>query len=230
MTADLPIKDFLAADGVENWRVISDGACAFYATSSFAESARLVDAIGRIGGIDEHPPRLDIRADGVTVRFLSKEADGYGLSQADLDLARKVEQTATSQGLTADPFAIQSLLVIPGAPDIGAVMPFWRAMLGYEPRIDSPDEDLVDPHDRDAAFWFEKMDEPRPGEGGSIHVAVWLPREQAQARIDAALAAGGHMVRDEFAPRWWTLADKYGNEVDISTVGGRSDSPSEVAE
>ena len=26
-----------------------------------------------------------------------------------------------------------------------AVMPFWRAILGYEPRPDSPDEDLVDP-------------------------------------------------------------------------------------
>ena len=25
------------------------------------------------------------------------------------------------------------------------VMPFWRALLGYEPRGDSPDEDLVDP-------------------------------------------------------------------------------------
>jgi len=33
------------------------------------------------------------------------------------------------------------------------------------------------------------------------------PYEQAEARIAAALAAGGRMVRDKFAPSWWTLAD-----------------------
>ena len=29
------------------------------------------------------------------------------------------------------------------------------------------------------------------------------------------------VVRDEFAPSWWTLADPAGNEADISTVRGR---------
>ncbi len=124
--------------------------------------------------------------------------------------------------MAADPRAVQSLLVIPGAPDRAAVMPFWRAVLGYEPRADSPDEDLVDPHGRDASRWFKPMDEARPGGLGAIHLAVWVPLEQAQARIDAALAAGGRLVRDEHAPSWWTLEDAYGNEVDVATVGGRS--------
>ena len=87
-------------------------------------------------------------------------------------------------------------------------MPFWRAVLGYEPRIDSPDEDLVDPHDRGAPFWFETMEEPRADGGGAIHVSVWIPQDQAEARVAAALAAGGHMVRDDYAPAWWTLADR----------------------
>ncbi len=29
------------------------------------------------------------------------------------------------------------------------------------------------------------------------------------------------MVRDTFAPSWWTLADAAGNEVDIVSVEGR---------
>jgi hypothetical protein len=29
------------------------------------------------------------------------------------------------------------------------------------------------------------------------------------------------MVRDEFAPAWWTLADAAGNEADIATVMSR---------
>ena len=100
-------------------------------------------------------------------------------------------------------------------------MPFWRAVLGYEPRIDSPDEDLVDPQDRGAPFWFEAMEEPRPDGGGAIHISVWVPHDQAESRVAAALAAGGHMVRDDFAPAWWTLADAAGNEVDISTTRSR---------
>ena len=52
-------------------------------------------------------------------------------------------------------------------------------------------------------------------------LAVWVPYEQAEARIAAALAAGGRMVRDEFAPYWWTLADAAGNEADIATTKGR---------
>jgi 4a-hydroxytetrahydrobiopterin dehydratase len=33
----------------------------------------------------------------------------------------------------------------------------------------------------------------------------------------AAIAAGGHLVSDENAPGWWTLADAEGNEVDVAS-------------
>jgi 4a-hydroxytetrahydrobiopterin dehydratase len=141
--------------------------------------------------------------------------------QGHVELARKISGAARKLGFSADPTAVQSLLVIPGAPAIAEVMPFWRAVLGYEPRRDSPAEDLVDPRGRGTPFWFEQMKEPRPGGGGAIHVAVWVPYEQAEARIAAALAAGGRMVRDQFAPSWWTLADAAGNEADIATTKGR---------
>ena len=72
-----------------------------------------------------------------------------------------------------------------------------------------------------SAFWFEQMEKPRPDGGGAIHVVIWVPYEQAQARIAAALAAGGRIVRDAFAPSWWTLADAAGNEADIATTTGR---------
>jgi 4a-hydroxytetrahydrobiopterin dehydratase len=65
------------------------------------------------------------------------------------------------------------------------------------------------------------MDTPRPDGGGAIHVGVWVPPDQAEARVAAALAAGGRMVRDQFAPSWWTLADAAGNEADIATTIGR---------
>jgi len=51
-----------------------------------------------------------------------------------------------------------------------------------------------------------------------MHVGIWVPHDQANARVAAGLAAGGRMVRDDFAPSWWTLADAAGNEADIATT------------
>jgi 4a-hydroxytetrahydrobiopterin dehydratase len=221
MSEPITAREFHATDGLADWRVLSEGATSFFGTGSFAESARLVQAIGELPGVGDHPPAVDIRARGVTVRLISIADDYFGLTDRDVEIARQVSAAARGLGLSADPSAVQNLLLVPGAADIGRVMPFWRAILGYEPRPDSPDEDLVDPHDRLPAFWFEGMAEPRADGGGAIHVAVWVPPEEAEARVAAALAAGGTMVRDESAPSWWTLADAAGNEADIATVAGR---------
>lgn len=221
MTDQISPKQFHESEGVEDWRVIGDGACAYFQTGSFAAGARLVQAISELPGVEDHPPDVDVRRDGVTVRLITYTNDYYGMSQRDVELARQISATARGLGLSADPLAVQSLLLIPGATDTAAVMPFWRAILGYEPRRDSPDADLVDPRGRWPGFWFERMEQPRPDGGGAIHVAIWVPYELAQARISAALAAGGRMVRDEFAPAWWTLADAAGNEADIATTMSR---------
>ena len=221
MTDRLSPKQFHEANGAEDWRVIGDGACAYFRTGSFAASARLVEAISQLPGIEDHKPDVDLRHDGVTVRLITYSDDYYGMSRRDLEMARQISAAARRLGLAADPLAVQSVLVIPGATSTAEVMPFWRAALGYEPRRDSPAEDLVDPRSRGPGLWFEHMREPRGDGGGAIHVAVWVPYEQAEVRLAAALAAGGRMVRDEFAPSWWTLADAAGNEVDIATTRGR---------
>jgi len=221
MTDGISPKQFHESDGVEDWRVLGEGACAYFRTGSFAAGVRLVQAIGGLGGLDDHHPDVDLRHDGVTVRLITVSDDWYGPSQRDVDLARQISAIARKQGVSADPAVVQTLLVIPGAPVTAEVMPFWRAVLGYEPRSDSPDEDLVDPRSRGPSFWFEPMNEPRPDGGGAIHVAIWVPHDKAEARIAAALAAGGRMVRDQCAPAWWTLADAAGNEADIATTTGR---------
>jgi 4a-hydroxytetrahydrobiopterin dehydratase len=221
MTDRITPKQFHESEGAEDWRVVGDGACAYFPTGSFAAAARLVQAIGELPGVDEHFPDADVRADGVTVRLLTKADDYYGMSRRDVELAGQISAAARKLGLSADPSAVQSVLVIPGASVTADVMPFWQAVLGYERRADTPEEDLVDPRGRGPAFWFERMRETRPGGLGAIHIAVWVPHDEAEDRIAAALAAGGRMVRDRFAPSWWTLADKAGNEADIATTKGR---------
>jgi len=211
-------QQFHAAEGAEAWRVLPEGAYAFFRADSFPASARLVGAIGGLLGEGDDAPNVDIRADGVTVLLRAFKGEQFGLVQSDLDLARSIATAAHEMGLAADPSAIQSLSIIPGATERGAIMPFWQTVLGYVPRPDSPDEDLVDTHDRGAPFWFEEMEELRADGAGTIHLVVWVPWDLAEARVEAGLAAGGRLVRHDVEEGFWTLADPAGNEVDIATT------------
>lgn len=194
-----------------------DGAFAFFRTGSFAASVRFVQAIGGLVGEGDEPD-IDIRGDGVTVLIRAFRTRGYGLVQGDLDLARAISTAARDLGLAAEPAAIQSLSIIPGALDRRAIMPFWQAVLAYDRRPESPDEDLVDPHGRLAPFWFEQMDEPRSDGAGTIHLVAWVPWDEAESRVAAGLAAGGRLIRHNLEEKFWTLADPAGNEVDIATT------------
>jgi 4a-hydroxytetrahydrobiopterin dehydratase len=223
MSEAIKIREFLAA--APDWRVVNDGADAFFGSTSLTQAAAFVGALAQIPNLGDHRYAIDVRPMGVTVRVVTLREDLMALTDDDLGLAQRISAVAREHGLPSDPAQVQSILIVPGAPNIKEVVPFWQAALGYVPRLDSPDEDLIDPHDRNAAFWFEQMDEARPGGFGAIHVAVWLAGEEARARVDAALAAGGTLVRDDYAPAWWTLADKYGNEIDIATSAYRDEPP-----
>ncbi len=219
MSEPLSPTAFERAEGASDWRVIGDGAAALFRTASFAAGAELVAAIGGLEGVEGHPPDVDLRPDGVTVRLVTCVEGYMGMTATDLDLARRISAVAREHGAVADPSSVQSVLVIIESMDPTTVMPFWRAILGYVDRPDSPD-DLVDPQGRGPALWFETLGDARPRAGG-IHLAVWVPREEAEARVAAALAAGGRMVRDQFAPSWWTLADAAGNEADVASIEQR---------
>ena len=221
MTDRITIPEFEHAEGTQDWRVLGDGATATFRTTSLAQSARLVAAIAALPGADDHPPDLDIRPIGVTARLVTFVGGYGGLTTADRELARRISAVARDHGAAADPSAVQSLLAIVGSQANAGVLPFWQAVLGYLPRPDSPEEDLVDPSGRWPGIWFEEMRQLRADGGGSIHLAVFVPSEQAEARVAAAVAAGGRIVRDDQAPTWWTLADTAGNECDVATTDGR---------
>src|SRR5215218_5594034 len=219
MSSPISPRQFHESEGVEDWRLVAEGACAYFRTGSFAAGARLVSAIGALPGLDAHHPDVDIRHDGVTVRLITITPDDFSLSERDLELARQISAIARDLGIPADPSAVQTVLVTIDALSLPTVMPFWRAVLGYVHREDSP-EDLIDPHFRAPGLWFQQMDAPRP-QRNRIHIDIWVPHDHAEARIAAALAAGGHLVTDTHAPSWWVLADPEGNEACIGTWLGR---------
>lgn len=103
--------------------------------------------------------------------------------------------------------------------DASKISPFWEAVLGYEP---DPDGHLIDPDRIGPIVWFQQMDEPRPVRN-RIHLDVTVAHDEADARIDAALKAGGRMVSDKMARSFWILADADGNEACICTWQDRDE-------
>ncbi len=216
MSEPISPRVFHEADGVEDWRVVGEGACAWFRTGSFAAGTALAQAIGEITGLDDDHPDLDIRSDGVVVRLVRRSPTHYGVVARHVELARQISAVARELDAPADPAVLGTVQLTVDAMVIPKVLPFWRAVLGYEARADSPEEDAEDPLHRNAPLWFQQMGDPRP-QRNRIHVDVWVPHDLAEARVAAALAAGGHLVSDAHAPSWWTLADSEDNEVDVCT-------------
>lgn len=207
-------KQFHQAAGIEDWRALGHTACARYRTATFAAGAALVAAIGRLADAANHHPDVDLRYPAVTVRLSTHEVGG--LSERDVELAREISAAARELGVAADPSGLSLVEVGIDALQIPAVQPFWSALLGYR----QGPADVVDPLGAGPALWFQQMDAPRP-QRNRIHLDVLVPHDVAEARVAAAIAAGGRLVTDRYAPAWWVLADAEGNEACVSTWQGR---------
>lgn len=215
MTDQITGKQFDESPDTEDWRALWGGgfACAHFQTASLAAGAALIQAITELSAVADHHVDVDLRPEGVTVRLFTYEPGG--LSNHDVELAREISAVARKLGVPADPAAVQYMQITIDALVTAEVLPFWRAVLGYQAVGEG---DLLDALRRGPAFSFQQMDTPRP-QRNRIHIDLYVPRDQVDARIAAALAAGGRVVNDAHAPDWWTLADAEGNEVDLAIWG-----------
>ena len=88
---------------------------------------------------------------------------------------------------------------------------FWRTVLGYAPMHD---DNCIDPLGQGSTVWMQDLDPNKPLRH-AMHVDVSVAREHVEARLAAALDAGGRIVDDSEAPEQWTLSDGAGNRVCI---------------
>ncbi|MCV7202104.1 4a-hydroxytetrahydrobiopterin dehydratase [Mycolicibacterium peregrinum] len=211
------------AIGPLGWRLVLGAVYTEVLVPSMADAAAAAAHAVRAAGADA--PRhlsIDIRSDRAVLRLRTRDA--HAVTGRDLELAREVSQALAGHGFetTTGRVTVQAIEVAIDALDIGAVRPFWKAVTGYidEPGNADLNAGLVDPFDRGPAIWFQQMDAPRP-QRNRIHLDIDVPHDAAQARVDAALAAGGILLSDRVAPRFWVLADTEGNEACICTWQGR---------
>ena len=202
-------REFLTAEGVDDWVVLHGGASAVFRVPSLGEAARLAEAVANVPGLEGAGGLLTIADDHLSVR-LSRGV--FRLEERHIDLARAVSAIARAQGALADRTAVQEVqLAIAAKPetiDVG----FWRAVLGYA-RL--ADDNTIDPLGHGSTVWMQELNADKPLRH-AMHVDVSVAREHAEARVAAALAAGGRIVDDADAPAGWILADRAGNRVCIA--------------
>jgi hypothetical protein len=145
------------------------------------------------------PLTVDLRPDGVTIdsgkdRWEDREGSA---TNRFVDLAGRVQTAARDLGLSAGPTRPRFVQLGIDAVDVPAARAFWASVLGYQhdPRVSVTD--IYDPRRLNRVLFFQRMDASdtvRRQHRNRLHVDLFLPNDQAEARIDAAVAAGGRIV------------------------------------
>lgn len=206
----------IEAQGLPDWRVLFDVLHARFETGSFAKGLDLVNRIGAAAEERNHHPDVDLTYPRVDVRLTSHDVGG--VTSRDIDLASAISGFAADVGATPAPHTVQVLELALDSADHEEIKPFWAAVLGLQ-ETDESDE-LVDKSGRLPTLWFQSTDPHEPPRQ-RFHVDIRVPPEVAEARVQAALDAGGTLVSDERAPAFWVLADAQGNKACVTTWQGR---------
>lgn len=205
------------AAGLADWRQLFEALRTRFLTGDFATGLSLTTRIGELAEAANHHPDVDLRYPHVNVTLFSH--DVFGVTSRDVDLALQISAAAADLGVSADPSVASVVEIALDTWDHEEIKPFWRAVLGMKDHP-SYDVELRDLSGSLPTLWFQETDqhdEPRQ----RFHLDVRVPPEVVESRIAAGLEAGGSLVTDEHAPRFWVLADAQGNKACLTTGRGR---------
>lgn len=195
-----------------DWREVNGMLRTRLRTKGFEESLALVNEIAKVAEEADHHPDIDLRWGWVGLALVSHDAGG--ITDRDISLAGEISRIASDRGASPQPEVGASLTVGIDTADADRIRPFWTALTGHEPAKGDPDT-LPSPDGQMPTIWFQTS-EPRD-DRGRLHIDVYVPHDEARARVDAVVAAGGRLVTDEYAPSWWVLADADGNLACVCT-------------
>lgn len=201
-------RDFLSADDLDDWVVLHGGPTAVFRVGSLVEAARLAATIAEVPGLEART-LLTAASDRLTVK-LTREM--WRTEAGHIAVARAISAVAREHGADADRAAVQEVSLAVAAKPDAIDLPFWRAVLGYAPMHD---DNAIDPNGLGSTVWMQDLDPAKPLRH-AMHVDVSVARDQGEARLAAAVAAGGVVVDDSAAPGSWILADRSGNKVCIA--------------
>lgn len=198
---------------LEDWRQLALALHARFRTGDFVTGLQFVTAVTEAAEAANHHPDVTLTYPYVDLKLVSHDVSR--VTQRDIDLARRISEIARERGIDAQPSAVTEIELALDTADVAALGPFWAALLtGSRDSVDG--DDVVDPSGRLPLLWFQHTDAhetPRQ----RFHIDLWVPHDQAEERIAAAVAAGGRVVDDGHAPSFVVLADPEGNKACVCT-------------
>ncbi|SDK15939.1 VOC family protein [Streptomyces indicus] len=243
----VPTPDVLAAiaDDLGDWRVLAQPLAARYvardADAAYAAeaggggdtrvasrggdptvAAAFVSAVAQVAATAGHAvPEIRLAGGAVDLLLYTVAPDGgRWIMPRDLELARLISGLAAKFQLRAVPAEVTQVELALDAADFNASGPFWSALLTGD-ASNTVHDSVFDPACRVPPLWFQGTD-PHETPRQRWHLDVWLAPEVVEARIAAAVAAGGTVVDTSGAPAYTVLADPEDNKVCVACATGRS--------
>src|SRR5918999_6405180 len=177
-------REFLSADGVDDWVILHGGPTAVFMVGSLQDAARLAAAVAEVPGLE---PRtlLTAPSDRLTVK-LTREV--WGTEGRHVEVARAISAIARAHGATADRAAVQEVQLAVAAKPDAIDLGFWRAVLGYVPMAD---DNGIDPLGHGSTVWMQELDEAKPLRH-AMHVDVSVARDLVtKSPASGGVLAGG---------------------------------------
>ena len=211
--------------GLDDWRQVLGRIKARFRTGDFATGLQLVDRIGAAAEEANHHPDVTLTYPEVLVTLSSHDVGG--ITSRDVELARRISSYAAELGATADTSGLTQLELGLDTDGGDRLAPFYAALLGGKVQDGEP----VDPSGQVPTVWWQGSGSGDPEEDGPSlpesdvpqrwHFDVWVPVDEGERRVQAALEAGGTLVSDAAAPSYWVVADAEGNRSCVCTVADR---------
>jgi 4a-hydroxytetrahydrobiopterin dehydratase len=213
----LRYPEVVAEEGLDDWRFFLVKLHTRFKTGSFVKGLELVTRITEAAEAADHHPDVVLTYPQVDVTLFSH--DVKGVTSRDVDLARRISAIAAELGLESAPREVSTLELALDVPDAAEVKAFWAAVLGYDHHERWPE--VYDSSGRNNTLWFQTAPDASGEVQQRFHLDIVVPRDVAEERVEAAIAAGGTLVSTDEVPAFWVLADAHGNKVCVCTADGR---------
>ena len=211
-----------AQEQLPGWTVVDGRLEVSVRAKDFTQAIEFVNRFTNFAEAQDHHPDFEIRYNTIRMRVVSHDV-GH-LTDRDIRFATSVDVLIEEMQLKRQPEKIARTHLVLVSSDVAAIKPFWQAILNFK-EVKGDENMIVDRSDVLPPIRFHQFadatastDEANlSGALGKAHMDVFLPADQAESRVQAAVEAGGKLLNDTEAPTEWELADADGNRIFVRT-------------
>ncbi len=208
-----------AQEQLPGWTVVDGRLEVSVRAKDFTQAIEFVNRFTNFATAHEQHHDFEIRYNPIRMRVVSHDVGHQ--TDRDIRFATSVDVLIEEMQLKRQPEKIARTHLGLASSDVAAIKPFWQAILNFK----GDENMIVDRSDVLPPIRFHQFADATAstdevnlsGALGKAHMDVFLPADQAESRVQAAVEAGGKLLNDTEAPTEWELADADGNRIFVRT-------------